>query len=679
MGKGNDRSDKEGRKASEAEAAAHEASFLPRQWREALALVLLPLLLYLSSVGFGFVLDDKLVIEENQFVQEGIGGIGKILSSDFWIGFSGEQPNMATGPRYRPLSLVSFAIEYELYGLNPAMSHLINVLLYSATCLVLFRFFSMFARGEEERPWYFRLPFVATLLFALHPLHSEVVANIKSRDEILALLLSLAALLLIFRYDRSKNPMFLALGGLSFLLALLAKENAITFLAVAPLTILIFTKVKARAFAIAMAPLAVSAAIYLFLRYQVLGFLLFAGTEEVTELMNNPFVDASIGERYGTIFYTWGLYLKLLIFPHPLTHDYYPYHVPLVGLVDLRAIIPLTLYLAMASYAVLKFRKQNIASWAILFFLATFSIVSNLFFPMGTFMNERFMYMPSVGFCLVLAWILTRKMPIWLDAKPFLSRAVPVGVAAVFALGFSFKTFARVPDWKDDDSLNRAGVAVSVDSARSNCFMGYTLYQASLEEQDSARRQEILDEAVFYLGRSLKIHPSYRDALNVYAGVLSSRYSLDGEIDALLDGFFQMLTNNKPPHIDQYLYWLNEQNRHQEELADFYFRAGQEHYSQKLKNDFEAEKYLTFGYRVAPDNLLILEALGNFWLTRGNAPETLMARRDAHKALKFAEEGIGFDPAHEKFYEIAAEAHERLGDPAKADLMRQQASQIGSP
>ena len=667
------------KKAANAEAAGNETSFVLRHQWEALILVLLPLLLYLSSVNFGFVLDDKIVIEENKFVQEGINGIGEILSSDSLAGYIGEQPNLVAGSRYRPLSLVSFAIEHELYGLKPAMSHLINVLLYLATCLVLFRLFSVFTRREEENPWYFRLPFVAALLFALHPLHSEVVANIKGRDEILALLFSLAALLLTFRYVRSRNPIFLALGGLTFLLALLAKENAITFLAVAPLSILVFTKVKTRTFMIAMVPLAVSTAVYLLMRYQAVGLPLLGGGEEVTELMNNPFVEASTGEKYGTIFYTWGWYLKLLIFPHPLTHDYYPYHVRLVGFSDLRAIIPLILYLAMAAFAVLKFRKGNIASWSVLFFLATFSIVSNLFFPIGTFMNERFLYMPSVGYCLVLAWILTRKMPAWLDAKPSLSRAVPVGIAALFVLGFSFQTFARVPDWKDDMSLNRAGVSVSTGSARINCFMGYSLYEASLEEQDNARKQEILDEAAFYLDRSLKIYPSYRNALNVYAGVLSSRYLLDGKIDALLDGFFQILISNKPPHVDGFLNWLNDQNRHQAKLASFYFRAGYEYYFQQLKNDVEAERYLGFGYRVAPDNVLILEALGNFWLARGDAHNALKARRDAYKALKYVEEGIGFDPAYGKFYEIAAEAYEKLGDPAKANRMRQQAPQVNLP
>jgi len=209
--------------------------------------------------------------------------------------------------------------------------------------------------------------------------------------------------------------------------------------------------------------------------------------------------------------------------------------------------------------------------------------------------------------------------------------------------------------------------------------MGYSLYGASLEEQDHARKQEILDEAAFYLHRSLKIYPTYRDALNVYAGVLSSRYLLDGKIDVLLDGFFQILTNNKPPQVDDFLNWLNYQERHQEELANFYFRTGYEYYFQQQKNDAEAEKYLAFGYRVAPDSVLILEALGNFWLAHGDADNGLKARRDAFKALKYVEEGIELDPAHGTFYEMAAEAYEKLGDPANADLMRQQASPLNSP
>jgi hypothetical protein len=675
MGRDADRS---AQQSEVAEAAADPASFWSSHWRETLLLVVLPLLLYVATVNFGFVLDDKIVIEENGFVQQGIHGIGSILSTEILAGYIGEQPYLVAGSRYRPLSMLSFALENQAFGLKPAVSHLINVLLYALTILVLFRFFSVYVPGNAQYPWYFRLPFVAALLFALHPLHSEVVANIKGRDEILALLFALATSLLTYRYVQSKRRLLLALSGLTFLLALLGKENAITFMAAIPLTVFVFTRARTRTLAIAMLPLAISTLIFLLMRYRAIGFLLLGDVERLDQLMNNPFVEASTAEKYGTIFYTWGLYLKLLIFPHPLTHDYYPYQIPLIHFADPRAIAPLILYLAMSAFALLNLRRGNVAAWSILFFLATFSIVSNLFFPIGAFMSERFMYTPSVGFCLFLAWILTRKLPAWLDARPNLARRVPLAIVAAFALGFGFKTFARVPDWKDDISLNRAGAQVSTGSARANCFMGYSLYEAAFEESNDARKRELLDEAASYLDRSLAIFPSYAEALNVYAGVLSSRYMLDGDIDALLGGFFEILTRNKPLQFDEFLNWLNAQGKHQEELANFYVRVGYEYYFQQQKDEAEAKRYLDFGHLVAPDNPLLLEALGNFWLERQDAGGELQLRRDAYMALKYAQEGIALGLMNGKFHEIAAAAYEKLGDPANADRMRQRASDPNS-
>jgi len=315
---------KDGKAASSGEAD-RVRGFRLRHARETTVLVVLPLILYIASVSFGFVLDDKIVIQENRFVHEGLGGISEIFSTQTLAGFVGEQPNLVAGSRYRPLSLASFALEYELYGLEPAISHLINVLLYLATGLMLFRFFSVLLPGNLEGPWYFRLPFVAALLFAVHPLHSEVVANIKGRDEILALLFSLAALWMALRSVQSGRCGFYVLSGAAFFVALLAKENAITFLVVVPLTLLVFAQAKVRTLVVVMIPLAISTLLYLVLRYRAVGYFVSGGGEEFAHLMNNPFLEASIGQKYGTIFYTWGLYLKLLFFPHPLTHDYHPY------------------------------------------------------------------------------------------------------------------------------------------------------------------------------------------------------------------------------------------------------------------------------------------------------------------------------------------------------------------
>ncbi|MFA5783185.1 MAG: hypothetical protein WC868_13035, partial [Bacteroidales bacterium] len=89
------------------------------------------LLLYANSLFNQYALDDRLMITENQFTKKGFNGIGDILSTDSFVGFFGKQKNLVAGGRYRPLSHITFAIEYALFGFNPFIGHLINILLYA--------------------------------------------------------------------------------------------------------------------------------------------------------------------------------------------------------------------------------------------------------------------------------------------------------------------------------------------------------------------------------------------------------------------------------------------------------------------------------------------------------------------------------------------------------------------
>ena len=75
--------------------------------------------------------------------------------------------------------------------------------------------------------------------------------------------------------------------------------------------------------------------------------------------MNNPFLDADVNEKNATIFYTWGIYLKLLLFPHPLTYDYYPKHIPIIDFSDFRAILSFLLYAMMGIIALLGLKKSH--------------------------------------------------------------------------------------------------------------------------------------------------------------------------------------------------------------------------------------------------------------------------------------------------------------------------------
>jgi len=528
---------------------AKKQSYLPY-----VVLFILPFLLYGASIAYEYVLDDKIVLSENSFVKNGFSGIQDIFTTESFTGFLGEQQDLVAGGRYRPLSIATFAIEYELVGANPAVSHTINILLYALTGLLLFKILSLLWPGR--RKWYVGIPFIAALLYILHPIHTEVVANIKSRDEILSLLLALLTLYFSYRLIVTRKKWLLIVTPIIFLLALLAKENAITFLAVIPLTLYFFTKNNIKQIIKVTLPLLMAAVVFIIIRYQVIGYFLDSG-KEVTGLMNNPFLGTTVAEKFATVVYTLGLYLKLLVFPHPLTHDYYPYQVPIMNWAQLGVIISLLVYVVMAGYALLKFKKRSITVWSILFFITTVSIVSNLFFSIGTFMNERFMYMPSVAFAVLVAYWIIEKLPTLFKKAPKLATGVFYGVLLLLIVGYTYKTLDRVPAWENEMALNRAASTVSVNSARANQFMAYSLYKEGLEVADLQDRKKIYDEAMQFVDKALRIHPTYPDANNCKAGLAAGQYQMDRDLDKLLDQFYAIQTRRQVPFVDTYLEYLD--------------------------------------------------------------------------------------------------------------------------
>ena len=177
-----------------------KSGFWKGHWKEALILFLLSVGIYAMTVPYEFVLDDQIVISENEFVKKGLSGISEIFSNDSFTGYFGEQKDLVAGARYRPLSIAMFAVEHELAGLDQRIYHAINILLYGLLVLILFRVVSLFIKAPPKDYWFLAVPFVCALLFALHPVHTEAVANIKGRDEILALMGSLLTVYAVFRY-----------------------------------------------------------------------------------------------------------------------------------------------------------------------------------------------------------------------------------------------------------------------------------------------------------------------------------------------------------------------------------------------------------------------------------------------------------------------------------------------
>lgn len=545
-----------------------------------LILCILGVGLYIQSLSFGYVLDDIMVIEKNQFVQKGFSGIGDIFRFESFRGYFGEQKQLLEGDRYRPFSLTTFAAEIGLFGKGKTFfGHFINLLLYALTAILLFRvLLFMFPENEEtasdseasnvKLQTFLSIPFLATLLFIAHPLHVEVVANIKGRDEILALLGELSALYFTFKYIQKNNFIYLIYSFLSILVALLSKESAITFLAIVPLTAHFFTKATTSEKLKITLPIALATFVYLIMRVNAIGYLL--DSKEVTDLMNNPFYGMTTSDRLATISYTLLLYLKLHIFPHPLTHDYYPFQIPRLTWTDWRALLGLGLHIGLVAVILRGWKNRTIWSYAAAFYLVTLSIVSNVVVSVGTFMNERFVYHASIAFCVAMAYFLTRK---------YVPKMATIGIAALLLVGFSVKTLTRVPDWKSGATLNASAMIYSPNSARANCFYGVSMWEERYlklpKNATNDQKTALLNEMSPYFERALSIVPNYGSALKMWVGIAAERHKIDNNLDSLLAAF-ERINHSKvyEPFILEYLKYLNERaattQPDAEKLARFY-------------------------------------------------------------------------------------------------------------
>ena len=479
-------------------------------------------LLYANTFTHGYTQDDAIVIYDNMFTTQGAAGYSGILQYDTFYGFFKEEgkANLVAGGRYRPLTLLMFATEWQIFGDNPSVGHVMNVLWYAFTCVMLYWLLLRFFKPRKDQAFIYFVALATTLLFAAHPLHTEAVANIKGRDEIITLLASIAALYCSFRAYDDKKLSWAILAGIIFFLGLMSKENAITFLAVVPLSFFVFRKASLGQIAAQLSPFVLASAAFLAIRTSILG-LDFGDTG--MELMNNPFlklegnrwVEFDTGERFATIFYTLGKYIQLLIFPHPLTHDYYPRHVDIMSFGDWQVLLSLLLYVGLGTYALLRLPKKDVVSYGILFFIITLSIVSNIVFPIGTNMSERFMFMPSVGFCLVVAvllWRLVEMLQKGTKITNLKQMSIALSALVLVTVLFSAKTFSRNFVWKDNYTLFLTDVEVSKNSAKLRNAAGGELVTQSVKVKDEAKRKKMVTEANAHLLEAIRIHPTYKNA-----------------------------------------------------------------------------------------------------------------------------------------------------------------------
>jgi protein O-mannosyl-transferase len=350
-----------------------------------------------------------------------------------------------------------------------------------------------------------------------------------------------------------------------FFLGLLSKENALTFLAIIPLTLYFFTDATNKQLKTSFLTLFGVFVFYFLIRFNVVGYILSNG-KEITDVMNNPFYGMTGSERMATVIYTLGLYIKLLFVPIQLTHDYYPYQIPIMNWGRWESLLSLGVYVALGLFALWGLRSKNYVAYCVAFYLATLSIVSNIPFSVGTFMNERFVYLSSVGFCMLLAYWITKTLPKLVSQEIQGVNLVGAILVAGIGLGYAAKTVTRVPAWKSALSLNTAAIEVSPNSARANLFMGTALFNDAKIKTDPERK-ELLYRGQAYVQKAVSIVPNYNSAIHMLSGLDAEIYNYDKNLDTLLAKFARYmpfrdkLTIENPQtgavFMDLYLNFLN--------------------------------------------------------------------------------------------------------------------------
>ena len=419
----------------------------------------------------------------------------------------------------------------------------------------------------------------------------------------------------------------------------------------------IFTKADLNKILVQTAPFLIAGIIFLAIRHEVLdgGF-----GGEIMELMNNPYIKIengkylpySGGEKFATIFYTLGQYIKLLFFPHPLTHDYYPYHVETMNFGDWKVILSFLMYVILGIYALMGILKKDIVAFGISFYIITLSIVSNIVFPVGTNMAERFMFMPSVGFCLVIG-VLAYRLAKYLSKEKKLkagSFTTPFAMIGITVLLFSIKTIDRNSAWKDNYSLFSTDIEVSQNSAKlRNSMGGATIEAATKKPEGSIEQTNLFNEAVGHLNEAIRIHPNYKNA-----------YLLLGNAHQYLKKF------------DEAIQYYNQALRLDSEYADaqnnltLAYRNGGKHHGEITRNIQKSIQYLELAHQRDPNDAETLRLMG---IAFG------MAQNGA-KAVEYLEKALNLQPNNPSIMFNLGIALSKSGDTIRGGQLMQKSKEL---
>jgi len=435
--------------------------------------IIISFLLYGNTLKGGFVYDDAF-FTTNQDLRNGS------YLDDIW-----REPMLLNAGLYRPLVTSSFSLNYILFGDNPLSFRLFNVFLNGLNAFLIY---FLVATLFKDR----LLGFITALIYSSLPIHTEVVANIKSRDELLSAFFMLTSWILFVKaiYDDGKKTEWrlIILSSVLYLLAVFSKE-LVVFGVVTPFILsLVKGKTELRTLAKIAFVFLPSIVFYLALRFQILG--IYASGSDDIHFISNPLKVESYAVTFFTGFKIFFNYVAKIIVPVELSATYHYNHFGLVkSLSDSwESMFGFAILFVSVGVLIVSERvRRSAVGIGLIFFVANYLVFSQFLFRAGDIFAERWMYLPSLGVSLIIGYLFCRLF----TSDKTAALVILTGVL----VSYSVITIQRNKIWLSEEALAKSMVRDAPNSVQGHYFLAKVSYNSG--NLDAARTQLEMADKIY--------------------------------------------------------------------------------------------------------------------------------------------------------------------------------------
>jgi len=558
--------------------------------------------IYGNTISNGYSLDDEFVLHGDSTVQKGVKGIPYLFKSRYAWDQKG-----AYG--YRPIVKTSFAIEDQFFGLAPSAGHAMNIFIYALTIIALFYFLRKIL--YEQVSDYFL--FIATALFLSHPLHTEVVDSLKNRDAMLSVLfgiLSTYSFVKSFETDKIvKRILWVILGCAAIDLGFMAKPDTVLFAAITPLILYFFVT---KNFKSCGAVLGYMFAGGLICRRIIKHILPFSDYHRTMLFFEDPLKGTHWYQRIQLGFASLWFYISKLIFPKDLI-SYYGFDAfhAFPKWSDINVLCGIVIMGLILWYVYINRRDRSIWLFSFLLFIGTLLAFINVVKVGPGIVAERFMFIPSIGFVLIVALLLFKffKVPLtgelsWKKAKNLVLCTIAIVTV------YSIRVIVRNPNWKNHLSIYEHDAKLAPRSAKLQSLLAAAYIDEikknpRLTADDKGNYYQLAEKAFL---ASVDVYPEYFTSWN-NLGMIEYIYYKD--MNAAL-GYF-----NKAIAIDS-------------TYTEAWFNSGSAY--RELRNYPMAEKDYLKTIQVNPKYDMAYIYLSKLYESEGKYDEILKVNGDAVKS-----------------------------------------------